>query len=79
MKIILNACKNILVVVQVVDRPLFVHVLRALYLEWSNPNYCMSYGGYSGKKEDLLQITVKTKVAFYALRKSLEILIVKQF
>ena len=33
----------------------------------------------AGKKEDLLQITVKTKVAFYALRGSLEILTAKKF
>ena len=44
------------------DRPLNASVLRTLYLEWGNPNRYMSYGGCSGKKESLLQITVKTKV-----------------
>ena len=39
--VILNACKNILVVSQVMDRPLWKHVLRALYLEWGNPNCCV--------------------------------------
>ena len=37
----------------------------------------MPYGGYSGKKEDLLQITVKTKVAFYVLRENLECICVR--
>ena len=32
----LNVCKNILVVVQVMDRPLYETVFRALYLEWGN-------------------------------------------
>ena len=41
--------------------------------------YCMSYSGYSGKKEDLLEITVKTKVACNRVRESLESLIAKQF
>ena len=34
----LNACKNILVVSQVMDRPLCATVLSALYLEWGNPS-----------------------------------------
>ena len=33
----LNACKNILVVVQAMDRLITITVLRALYLEWDNP------------------------------------------
>ena len=38
---ILNACKNILVVVQVMDRPLCETVLRALNFEWGNPSCCV--------------------------------------
>ena len=34
----LNACKNILNITRVTDRPLWKHVLRALYLEWGNQN-----------------------------------------
>ena len=34
----LNACKNILVVIQVMDRPLWKHVLRVLNFEWGNPS-----------------------------------------
>ena len=37
----LNACKNILVVVQVTDRPLCATVLRALNFEWGNPSCCV--------------------------------------
>ena len=37
----LNACKNILVVSQVMDRPLGKHVLRALNFEWGNPRCCV--------------------------------------
>ena len=33
----------------------------------------------AGKKDDLLQVTVETKIAFYALRGSLEILTAKKF
>ena len=33
-----NACKNILVVVLMMDRPLCATVLHALCLEWGNPN-----------------------------------------
>ena len=37
----LNACKNILVVVQVMDRPLCATVLRALNFEWGNQRCCV--------------------------------------
>ena len=37
----LNACKNILVVSQVMDRPLGKHVLRALNFECGNPDRCV--------------------------------------
>ena len=37
----LNACKNILVVNPVIDQPLTITVLRALYLEWGNPRCCV--------------------------------------
>ena len=37
----LNACKNILVVSQMMDRPLGKHVLRALNFEWGNPRCCV--------------------------------------
>ena len=37
----LNACKNILVVVHVMDRPLCETVLCTLYPEWGNPRCCV--------------------------------------
>ena len=37
----LNACKNILVVTHVMDRPLCETVLRALYPEWGSPGRCV--------------------------------------
>ena len=37
----MNACKNILVVVQVMDRPLCNHVPSTLTFEWGNPSCCV--------------------------------------
>ena len=46
--------------------------------QWPPPQgCCMSYGGCSRKKENLLQITVKIQVACYALRESLVVLTAK--
>ena len=39
--------------------------------------YCMSYGGCPRKKENLLPLTVKTKVACCVLRESLECICVR--
>ena len=49
------------------DLPLRETMLRVFEFERSNSRCYMSYGRCLGKKESLLQITVKTKAVFYAL------------
>ena len=62
-KFSLNACKNILVVILMMDCPFCETVLCALYLEWGNLRCCMLCGGRSRKKICCkLQLKFKSRV-----------------